>query len=146
MGFKAKATSWEASAAKKENVWSEGQHKASVVVGANSSDSTYFGQDARAIKAPSSLASSKYHAQACMPQYEGAGSQLASTAHRGFTTQYQGTNGGRVASQAPVQVNPPYQYSATNSFSYLHRDSRNERETGRGSSTGRYGDDFFNSF
>ena len=149
MGFKAKATGWEASTAKKENTWSEDQHnndcggyKVSVTAG----DSTYFGQDARAIKAPSSLASSKYHAHGYMPQYEGAGSQLAPTVYHGFMPRYQGTNGGRIASQAAVQANPQYQYSARNSFNYLHRDSHNDRETSRDSSAGRCGDDFFNSF
>lgn len=151
--FTTDADGWEEDVINKQHLSAEGQHsnnnggnKPSMATRVNSSDSVYSGQDARAIKAPFSLASSTYHAQGYMPQYDGAGNQLALKANRGFAPQYQGPDDRRIASHAPTQANPHYQYSASDSFNHSYRDFRNERNPGRDSSTGHYGEEYLNSF
>ena len=150
VAFPTHPNGWEDSPVKKENVWSEGQYKndcggnrALVGPRVSLSDSVYFGQDARAIKAPSSLASSKHHAQAHMPQYDGTGNQLASTSYRGFMPPYQNANDRQIAPQAASQANRDYQSSAVESF---NRAYRNERKAARDAAAGHFSEDFLNTF
>ncbi len=152
--FTTDANGWEEDALNKQDLSAEGQHsnsndsgnKPSMATQLNPSDLIYSGQDARAIKAPYSLASSTYHAQGYMPQYDGAGNQLALKANGGFVPRYQGPNDHRVASRAPAQASPHYQYNASDSFNHSYRDSRNVQNPGRDSSAGHFGEEYLNAF
>lgn len=148
------ANGWEEDILTKQDLSAERQHsnsndsgnKRSMATQVNSSNLIYSGQDARAIKAPYSLASSTYHAQGYMPQYDGAGNQLALKANGGFVPRYPGLNDHRVTPRALAQANPHYQYNASNSFNQSYRDPRNEQNPGRDSSAGHYGEGYWNSF
>ena len=161
--FNANGDDWEEDTLKKENVWAEGQYSnnrsgngAPVATPVSSGNPVYFGQDARVIKAPYSVASSTYHAQGLMPQYDNRGNQLASKANHGFVPQYdntgtqlaskayhgfvprnQGAIDHRIASHATTQTSPLHQYSGTQSVKQSYRNSRKP---------GHYGEEFLNSF
>ena len=152
-GFRNNASGWEDSGTNKEDAWSEnqvsndrGRYRQPEAARVTVVESVYSGQDARAIKAPSSLASSTYHAQAHMPQYDRVGNQLASAASRGYIPQHQGTNGGRVSLQNPNQANPQRQHIVTETPKYPYQNLRYEQKPGQNPSAGEYGEEFMNSF
>ena len=151
--FNSDADGWEETATNKENIWSEGQinndrsgHRLSTIAGVAAAGSVYFGQNARAIKAPSSLAPSKYHAKAYMPQYDRAGNQLASMAYRGYMPQHQGTNAGSFTRQNPSHVGPQHQHTIADSANYSDHNSRHGQKSGQETSAGHYGEEYLNSF
>ena len=153
VGFSNDADGWEECGTNKENTWSEnhfsndrGGYRPSAAAGATVIESVYLGQDARSIKAPSSLASSTYHAQAYMPQYDRVGNHLASTTYRGYMPQHQGTNGGRVAFQNPSQANLQRQHIATGTTSRPYQNPLYEKNPGKNPPAGHYGEEFMNSF
>ena len=100
-----------------------GENKVPVTSGYNQADSSLSSQDARAIKAPSSLASSAYHAQGHLPQCDRSDYPIGGTAYHTLMPHNQGANGYTVTSHAPAQGNPRNQYNAADYRNYLSRNS-----------------------
>ena len=117
----------------------QGENRAPAPTRFRPADAVFSKPDARAIKAPSSLASSTYHAQGYMPQYDRAGYQSGGTAYHSFMPQKQGTNGHHTASHALPQSNPNSQYGGTDSRTHQPRNHRYGQGNDRDARAGYYG-------